>query len=123
MGSAGRVSPKKGVKRRWGGPMTPEVKNENMTLGRQGFLVVAGATPSSLRLSRWTRANSGALGLPEQSRDSLAGARSSLSILGNGLCRSPLLGELRKNSLAGRHMNFLALRAAIELSVFRPPLC
>jgi len=69
-------------------------------------------------LTRWTRANSGALALPEQSRDSLAGARSPLSILGNGLCRSPLLGELRKNSLAGRHMNFLALRAAIELSVY-----
>lgn len=80
-----------------------------MTLGRHDFLFVAGAPLPSLRLSRWTRANSGALALPEQSRASLAGARSALAILGNGLCRSPRLGALRKNSLAGRHMNFFAL--------------
>jgi len=98
--------------------MTPEVKNRKHDAGAPRFSFRRWGSSLFTWLSRWTRANSGALALPEQSRILLAWARLILAILGNGLCRSPLVGELRKAPLAGRHMDLIALRAATELSVF-----
>jgi len=110
LGFAERSTPTKGVKHLLGQALDAGSKESKTFRWGSQFLVDAGATPSLLRLSRWTRTNSGALALPEQSRIILAGARLILSILGNGLCRPPLVGELRKSSLAGRHMKNLCQR-------------